>query len=144
MPFDGRQPRLEIQVIDKALEVLGRNGEHWIQGEVSDGRGDRCLMGALRYARHPPRPTRSDAFSGGACARSPATSAKGRGVSRLHRLTESKFGPQRAPAAVRSCASCCSGIGSDRHHGATRFARIQRWLCVHAYPRGTSHNSGLW
>jgi hypothetical protein len=51
MPFDGRQPCLEIQIIDKALEVLGRNGEFWIQHRNSDYRGGRCIMGAVMYAR---------------------------------------------------------------------------------------------
>jgi hypothetical protein len=51
MPFDGRQPCLEIQIIDKALEVLGPNGEHWIQGEVNDSHGNRCIVGAVRTAR---------------------------------------------------------------------------------------------
>lgn len=51
MPFDGRQPCLEIQIIDKALEVLGPKGEQWIQGKSSDRRGGRCLMGAIGYAK---------------------------------------------------------------------------------------------
>ena len=51
MPFDGGQPCLEIQVIDKALEVLGPNGENWTQGESNDGHGKRCIMGAVRSAR---------------------------------------------------------------------------------------------
>jgi hypothetical protein len=51
MPFDGRQPCLEIQIIDKALEVLGPKGEHWLQGKRSDRRGNRCVMGAVDHAR---------------------------------------------------------------------------------------------
>jgi len=51
MPFDGRKPCLEIQIIDKALEVLGPNGEYWTQGTSNDGHGKRCIMGAVRTAR---------------------------------------------------------------------------------------------
>jgi hypothetical protein len=51
MPFDGRKPCLEIQIIEKALEVLGPNGENWTQGTSNDGHGKRCIMGAVRSAR---------------------------------------------------------------------------------------------
>jgi hypothetical protein len=51
MPFDGRQPSAEVRVLDQALEVLGPKGEFWIQGENSDRRGNRCMLGAVNYAR---------------------------------------------------------------------------------------------
>jgi hypothetical protein len=51
MRFDGRQPCLEIQVIDKTLEVLGPNGEHWTWGARSDRHGNRCILGAVTYAQ---------------------------------------------------------------------------------------------
>jgi len=51
MPFDGREPCLEIQIIDKALEVLGPNGEHWTWGARSDRYGNRCILGAIAYAK---------------------------------------------------------------------------------------------
>jgi hypothetical protein len=52
MPFDGGQPCLEIQVIDKALELLGPNGEGWLQHHLTDHRGNRCLLSAILVARN--------------------------------------------------------------------------------------------
>jgi hypothetical protein len=52
MPFDGRQPCAEVRVIDKALELLGPNGEGWIQHQVTDHLGNRCLLGAILVARN--------------------------------------------------------------------------------------------
>jgi hypothetical protein len=51
MPFDARQPCAEVRVIDKALELLGPNGEHWTQGISKDREGNRCIMGAVRSAK---------------------------------------------------------------------------------------------
>jgi hypothetical protein len=51
MPFDGRQPCLEIQIIDKALEVLGPKGEHWTWGIRSDRHGNRCIIGVVTYVK---------------------------------------------------------------------------------------------
>jgi len=33
--------------VQLALELLGPNGEHWIQGQLRDGLGDFCVVGAL-------------------------------------------------------------------------------------------------
>jgi hypothetical protein len=51
MPYDGRQTCAEVRIIDKALELLGPNGESWTQDEANDGHGKRCIMGAVRSAR---------------------------------------------------------------------------------------------
>jgi hypothetical protein len=52
MPFDGGNLPAEVRVIDKALELLGPNGEHWTQGISNDRRGNRCITGAIRSARY--------------------------------------------------------------------------------------------
>jgi len=36
------------QIITRALEALGPNGEHWRQGTIEDQCGNMCLVGALR------------------------------------------------------------------------------------------------
>lgn len=51
MPLDGRQLCAEVRVIDKALEVLGPNGEGWLQNRLTDHRGNCCLLGAILCAR---------------------------------------------------------------------------------------------
>lgn len=51
MPYDGRQLCAEIRIIDKVLEVLGPMGEYWLQWKSSDRRGNRCMLGAVNYAR---------------------------------------------------------------------------------------------
>jgi hypothetical protein len=51
MPYDGSKAPIEVLIIDTALEVLGPKGEYWLQGESSDRRGNRCMLGAVNYAR---------------------------------------------------------------------------------------------
>ena len=36
------------ETITAALELLGPDGEHWIQGSLRDGLGDFCVVGALQ------------------------------------------------------------------------------------------------
>ena len=51
MPFDGtRELPAEARIIDKALEILGPNGEHWTQGSLRDDDG-YCMRGAIHSAR---------------------------------------------------------------------------------------------
>jgi hypothetical protein len=40
-----------MNVYEKALELLGEEGENWISGEYED-RGRYCLVGALNLARN--------------------------------------------------------------------------------------------
>jgi hypothetical protein len=51
MPFDATPDRSsETRIIDKALQILGPNGENWIKG---DGVDDKfCMLHALNMARH--------------------------------------------------------------------------------------------
>lgn len=35
------------EVLERALEKLGPNGEHWLQRKENDGAGNYCAMGAL-------------------------------------------------------------------------------------------------
>ena len=35
------------ETVQLALDLLGPNGEHWIQGSLRDGLGDYCVVGAL-------------------------------------------------------------------------------------------------
>jgi hypothetical protein len=52
MPFDAATAiPAEVRIIDKALELLGPNGEHWTKGIANDGEGNRCIVGAVRSAR---------------------------------------------------------------------------------------------
>lgn len=52
MPFDAATAiPAEVRIIDKALELLGPNGEHWTKGIANDREGNRCIVGALRSAR---------------------------------------------------------------------------------------------
>jgi hypothetical protein len=63
MPFDGNAersapirlpdaPPLEARIIDEALNILGPNGEKWIQGDEADAQHNHCMIGAIRLARH--------------------------------------------------------------------------------------------
>jgi hypothetical protein len=47
MPLDGELPCAEARVLDKALELLGPNGEFWLQNRLSDHHGNRCMVGAI-------------------------------------------------------------------------------------------------
>jgi hypothetical protein len=66
MPFDGNaersapvrlpdapqcEPPIEARIIDEALEILGPNGEKWIQGREADQRHNHCMIGAIKLAR---------------------------------------------------------------------------------------------
>ena len=52
MPFDGTNSRpAAVAVIDRAIDLLGPNGERWIQNSFTD-KGSHCILGALRRARH--------------------------------------------------------------------------------------------
>ena len=52
MPFDAaRAQTIEMRLIDETLKILGPNGEHWMQGDEDDGRGNYCMWGAIRRAR---------------------------------------------------------------------------------------------
>lgn len=44
MPYDGGN--YQDTVARRMLKVLGENGEHWIKGEMDDGRGNFCWTGA--------------------------------------------------------------------------------------------------
>jgi len=50
MPFDGIEQRAEVEVISRAIEILGPNGENWTQFEFSS-EGRHCIIGALNQAR---------------------------------------------------------------------------------------------
>ena len=66
MPFDGTAdrpaavrtfgtppcaPPVEARIIDEALEILGPNGERWIQGSETDCDHNHCMIGAIKLAR---------------------------------------------------------------------------------------------
>ena len=54
MPFDGTTDQRTvhtIKIIDLMLEILGPNGERWLQGGFHDVDGNHCILGALRYVR---------------------------------------------------------------------------------------------
>lgn len=38
------------RLISKALEIFGPKGEHWISGNLDDGHGNFCMLGALNEA----------------------------------------------------------------------------------------------
>lgn len=51
-----QQPNIDpnvtpAEVIGKAIEILGPNGEHWITGDLEDGKGNYCMLGAINKAR---------------------------------------------------------------------------------------------
>jgi hypothetical protein len=51
MPFDGEsflrtKDGIAAEVIDRILELLGKNGRNWLQGDWEDG-NKRCLVQAL-------------------------------------------------------------------------------------------------
>jgi hypothetical protein len=51
MPFDAiPELPVEVRILDKALEILGPNGEHWAQGTLHDN-GTYCMRGAIHSAR---------------------------------------------------------------------------------------------
>lgn len=51
MPFDATpELPIETRIIDKALEILCPNGEHWTQGRFHDN-GTYCMRGAIHSAR---------------------------------------------------------------------------------------------
>ncbi len=46
MPFDATDPKFAtVAVIDAVLEFFG-DGRPWTKGELHDGHGNRCLLGA--------------------------------------------------------------------------------------------------
>jgi hypothetical protein len=53
MPFDGipikKRMRIPVRVIDKALELLGPNGENWAKGFMFQ-HGKFCMCGAIAKA----------------------------------------------------------------------------------------------
>jgi hypothetical protein len=52
MPFDATpELPIEARIIDKALDILGPNGEKWLQGKLADKHGNHCMLGAIRLAR---------------------------------------------------------------------------------------------
>jgi hypothetical protein len=53
MPLDPilEERCLEALVIDRALQLLGPNGEHWTQGKLHDSEGSYCMIGAILFAR---------------------------------------------------------------------------------------------
>lgn len=47
-------PQPGLDTVQGALSLLGPNGDHWIQGELRDGLGDYCIVGALEAAAFSP------------------------------------------------------------------------------------------
>ena len=45
-----RDPAKAIAVLDAMLEFFD-GGKRWMRGQLQDGQGNRCLVGALQYAR---------------------------------------------------------------------------------------------
>jgi len=43
-----RDPAEAVEVLDLLLKFFG-NGERWVKGRLSNGRGNRCLVGALDF-----------------------------------------------------------------------------------------------
>jgi len=43
-----REPAEAVEVLDLLLKFFG-DGEHWVEGSLSDRRGHRCLIGALDF-----------------------------------------------------------------------------------------------
>ena len=42
---------IEARLIDKALKILGPNGEKWIKGREADKQHNHCMIGAIKLAR---------------------------------------------------------------------------------------------
>jgi hypothetical protein len=40
-------PAKGVQALDSLLRFFGENGEHWIRGQLHDGNGNHCLVGAI-------------------------------------------------------------------------------------------------
>jgi hypothetical protein len=62
MPVDAVVENTAVMVLDRALEVLGPNGEHWTQGKFDDGAGSYCMVGAIMFAQTQLRVEDNDAM----------------------------------------------------------------------------------
>jgi hypothetical protein len=51
---------MEARIIDKALTLLGPSGEKWIQGRRAGRRGNHCMIGSIKLARHRLKATGDD------------------------------------------------------------------------------------
>jgi hypothetical protein len=40
-------PAKAVQALDTLLRFFGENGEHWIRGQLDEGDGNHCLVGAI-------------------------------------------------------------------------------------------------
>jgi hypothetical protein len=45
-----RVTRQSTAVLVLALEMLGERGEHWLKGDLEDGNGNYCMVGAMYAA----------------------------------------------------------------------------------------------
>jgi hypothetical protein len=54
-----RRAAQAVEVFDRMLEFFGEDGAHWLQGEMDDAEGRRCLYGALEYLCPAPRVLRN-------------------------------------------------------------------------------------
>jgi hypothetical protein len=52
-------PAKAVKLLDSLLQFFGEHGEHWTRFTLDDGKGNRCLLGAIEYVHCKHRSTAS-------------------------------------------------------------------------------------